>query len=410
MKNKSIFIALFAAIVLVIFILVLIFTDKAPSEEGVPSTPQGNSSSSIEVDEPETRQFEEILFDTTPSMYGKTDYFSIQIGKDLKEGSMEYLQLEPLVNDDGIPRKYYLGHQIYKSKTSGEEYILSGNFVMAISFNPDTTGNGYVREEETGKRIHMFGNTSDLQNFQDNWDAGQRILSGKTEAPENAIIFDGVLTPYTFERENGTMYFDISELAPYISPEIYYDELMGYIDIYVNDFCTVRIPTTTVNPMMSETYGVVGSNFKFRSWNGEKFTAWGPVLDALHPKISIEDASMMFGWKMYTNGTALSIVTDPLNATPLAAIRENGDLGIRIVLNVEDDGLRYICAYDTDGNLMWKKPFDESALSEEDNSSILQEDITSQSDSNTAGENNGSSAATAESDDDASTDNMPNVG
>ncbi len=127
-------------------------------------------------------------------------------------------------------------------------------------------------------------------------------------------------------------------------------------------------------------------------------------------KISIEDASMMFGWKMYTNGTALSIVTDPLNATPLAAIRENGDLGIRIVLNVEDDGLRYICAYDTDGNLMWKKPFDESALSEEDNSSILQEDITSQSDSNTAGENNGSSAATAESDDDASTDNMPNVG
>ena len=61
MKNKSIFIALFATIVLVIFILVLIFTDKAPSEEGVPSTPQGNSSSSIEVDEPETPQFEEIL-------------------------------------------------------------------------------------------------------------------------------------------------------------------------------------------------------------------------------------------------------------------------------------------------------------------------------------------------------------
>ena len=146
---------------------------------------------------------------------------------------------------------------------------------------------------------------------------------------------------------------------------------MGYIDIYVNDFCTVRIPTTAVNPMMSKTYGIVGSSFEFKSWNGEKFTTWGPVLDALHPEISIEDASMMFGWKMYTNGTALSIVTDPLNVTPLAAITENGDLGVRIVLEAGDDNVRYICAYDTAGNLMWKKNFDESAIPEEESSSLM---------------------------------------
>lgn len=398
MKNKSIFIAILAAIVLVIFLLVLIITNKAPVEENSSSVPQESSSSSAEFEEPEEPKFEEIIFNTSPSMYGKTDYFSVQIGKDLKEGDMNYLQLEPLMSEDGSPCIYYLGHQIYKSKTNGEEYIISGNKIMAISFNPDANGNGYVREEGTGKRIHMFGNTSDLQNFQDNWDAGQRILSGKTQAPENAIIFDGVLTQYTFERKNGTMYIDLSELAPYISPEIYYDELMGYIDIYVNDFCTVRIPTTAVNPMMSKTYGVIGDNFEFRSWNGEEFTAWGPVLDALHPEISIEDASMMFGWKMYTNGTALSIITDPLNATPLAAIRESGDLGIRIVLKVEDDGLRYICAYDTAGNLMWKKPFDESAISEEGAASMVQEDGTGEGDSSITSSETPESIVTSESD------------
>lgn len=383
MKNKSILVAVFAAIVLAIFVFALIFTNKSPESETASSTPQESSSSSAEVEEPNEPEFEEIVFDTNPTMYGKTDYFSISIGNELKERDWSYLQLEPLVSEDGAPYKYYLGHQIYKSKTNGEEYILSGNKIMAISFNPDSNGNGYVREEETGKRIHIFGNTSDLQNFQDNWDAGQRILSGETYAPENAIIFDGVLTPYTFKRGNNTMYIDLSELASYISPEIYYDELMGYIDIYVNDFCTVRIPTTAANPMMSKTYGIIGDNFEFRSWNGEDFTAWGPVLDALHPEISIEDASMMFGWKMYTNGTALSIVTDPLNATPLAAIRESGDLGIRIVLRVGDDGLRYICAYDTAGNLMWEKPFDESAVSESEEDLLAQGDTGNDDSSNT---------------------------
>lgn len=370
MKKSLFFMAILFVIALVFFVVMLITTDKDATVADSFATSSDSASSDVELENPKQPEFVEILFDTVPTMYGKTDYFSVEAGIDIMQIEKDFLQLEPMTDENGTPVKYYLGHQIYKSNTNGEQYIFSGNKILAISFEPDSLGNGYVREE-TGKRIHMFGNTSDLKNFQDEWDAGQRILSGKTEAPENAIIFDGALTPHTFERKNGTMYIDLSELASYISPEIYYNELMGYIDIYVNDFCTVRIPTTAVNPMMSKTYGIVGSSFEFKSWNGEKFTTWGPVLDALHPEISIEDASMMFGWKMYTNGTALSIVTDPLNVTPLAAITENGDLGVRIVLEAGDDNVRYICAYDTAGNLMWKKNFDESAIPEEERSSLM---------------------------------------
>lgn len=407
MKKVGFFVAILSVIALVIVIIVLITTDKTATKEDFSSTLSDSVSSSVESEEPEQPIFEEILFNTTPTMYGKTDYFSVEAGIEIMKLEEDFLQLEPMVNEDGTPCKYYLGHQIYKSNTNGEKYIFSGNKILAISFEPDSLGNGYVREEGTGKRIHMFGNTSDLKNFQDEWDAGQRILSGKTEAPENAIIFDGALTPCAFERKNGTMYVDLSELASYISPEIYYDELMGYIDIYVNDFSTVRIPTTAANPMMRKTYGVVGDNFEFRSWNGEKFTAWGPVLDALHPEISIEEASMMFGWKMYTNGTALSIVTDPLNATPLAAIRESGDLGIRIVLKVADDGLRYICAYDTAGNLMWKKPFDESAIPEEADSSLTQENAAIKSNDDIVTSQSSEEIVTNEHDGDAAINSEP---
>lgn len=369
MKDKSILMAIGAGCLVVLFLLILVFTDgkketaDSPSEENVSSSEVVDES---QLENPETKSFEEIVFDTTPSMYGKTDYFTIQKGIDIKNLNSDYLQLEPLMDENGNPEKYYLGHQIYRSQTNGEDYIFSGNAILPVSFTADYEGNGYMREETTGKKIHLFGNTSDVETFLDNWDAGQRILSGKTEAEENSIIFDGALTPYKFVEKNGTLYFNLSEIAPLASSFTYYDETMGYIDVYVNDFCNVRVPTTAANPMMQKSLGVQGDNFKFLSWNGEEFEAWGPVLDAIDPEISIDDASMMFGWKMYTNGTALSIVTDPLNVTSLAAIRDKGNVGIKVVLEYGDDGQRYLCAYDSSGQQLWKKLFDESQVGVED--------------------------------------------
>lgn len=369
MKDKSILMAIGAGCLVVLFLLILVFTDgkketaDSPSEESVSSSEVVDES---QLENPETKSFEEIVFDTTPSMYGKTDYFTIQKGIDIKNLNSDYLQLEPLMDENGNPEKYYLGHQIYRSQTNGEDYIFSGNAILPVSFTADYEGNGYMREETTGKKIHLFGNTSDVETFLDNWDAGQRILSGKTEAEENSIIFDGALTSYKFVEKNGTLYFNLSEIAPLASSFTYYDETMGYIDVYVNDFCNVRVPTTAANPMMQKSLGVQGDNFKFLSWNGEEFEAWGPVLDAIEPEISIDDASMMFGWKMYTNGTALSIVTDPLNVTSLAAIRDKGNVGIKVVLEYGDDGQRYLCAYDSSGQQLWKKLFDESQVGVED--------------------------------------------
>ena len=367
MNNKlRTLVSILAVVLFVLFIAVLIITNKDEVEKASISVSTSDSSSENEAVAPQKSQFKEILFDTTPTMYGKTDYFAVEKGQEIKKMNMDYLQLEPLTNDDGFPQKYYLGHQIYKAQANGEEYIISGNAILPISFTADYEGNGYIREEETGKKIYLFGNLSDLENFLDNWEAGQRILSGKTEAPKNAIVFDGVLTPYEFSQKNGMMFFDLSEIAPLASEFTYYEETMGYIDVYVNDFCNVRIPTTAINPMMSKSLGVVGEKFKFLSWNGDKFEAWGPVLDAIHPEISVEDASMMFGWRMYTDGQALSIVTDPLNATPLTAIRNAGNMGIKVVTEVGTDGVKFICAYDSAGNQIWKKLFDETTLSAED--------------------------------------------
>lgn len=326
----------------------------------VPTSSQVSAPSSSAVEETPKSEFKEILFDTEPTMYGRSDYFSIDRMKMLKEMQLDYLQLEPLVDEVGLPVRYYLGHQIYQSQANGGQYILSGETVLPISGEGDNDAYGFIREEETGRLYHMFGNEHDLQNFLDSWDAGQKILNGEADARENAIILDGRLTDYHYDIEQGQICFDLSKVAPLISNATVYDSTMGYIDVYVNDCTFVRVPTTMANPMMQENLEISGARFRFKSWNGEDFECWGPVLDASEPLITAKDASMMFGWRFYTDGQTLSIVTDPLNVTDLAAIRENGDLGLRIVLEADDRGEKVIRAYDSQGNTVWEKPFEET--------------------------------------------------
>lgn len=362
------------AIVLIIIVAIsfMLFRGGLDENENDVSEAPASDTTEIQDDEQgkeevnaEETAFTEILFDTEPTMYGRTDYFSLSAGKNIREMREDFLKLEPEKDEYGQPKKYYLGHQIYISGETGEEYIYSGNTLMPISFNSDDDGLGYMREEETGRRIHMFGNTSDVQNFLDSWDEGQAILNGTESAPENAIIFDGCLTPYFYSTEGNEIYFNLSEIAPLASSFTYYEPTMGYIDVYVNDFTVVQIPTNAANEMLRQTFNVVGEQFTFRSWNGESFTATATVLDALDPMISLEDASLMFGWHFYTDGNALSIVTDPLNATSLAAVRQSGDMGLKIVLERDEDGTEYARAYDAAGNVVWEEVFDESLVQED---------------------------------------------
>lgn len=369
-KTKKIFIV---AIVLVVVATIGVMLFGENSNDGELETAETIIDETVPIQTEESHQecvdmaesvFTEIVFDTEPTMYGRTDYFSLSSGKNIREMREDFLKLEPVKDEYGQPKKYYLGHQIYVSAETGEEYIYSGNTLMPISFTSDDDGLGYVREENTGRRIHMFGNTSDLQNFLDSWDAGQAILKGAESAPENAIIYDGCLTPYSYSVDGDEIYFNLSEIAPLASSFTYYEPMMGYIDVYVNDFTVVQVPTNAANEMLRQTFNVIGEQFTFRSWNGESFTATATVLDALDPMISLEDASLMFGWRFYTDGNALCIITDQLNATPLAAVRLRGDMGLKYVLERDENGTEYARAYDSSGNMVWEEEFDESLIQE----------------------------------------------
>lgn len=368
MKKKNILAMLGIALIVVLVIVLAVISFFFGKENGEPASSSETTASSSESSSnsveatPDNNVFEEIVFDTEPTMCGRSDYFEVTRIQKIKEMRMDYLDLVPLEDENGLPQKYYLGHQIYLSNTTGEQYIMSGETLLPISFTDDDNGYGYLREEGTARKIHIFGNSYDLEKFLADWDAGQRVLSGETTADEGSIIFDGQLTDYKYVKKGNDIYFNLAEITPLLTDFSYYDETMGYMDVYVNDCTYVRIPTSAANSYLQETMGVVENQFRFKSWNGEDFECWAPVLDAFEPLINIRDASMMFGWRMYTNGEVLSIVTDPLNVTNLAAVRDSGDMGLRIVVEKNDAGESVMRAYNTNGDLVWEKPFDESMV------------------------------------------------
>ena len=79
----------------------------------------------------------------------------------------------------------------------------------------------------------------------------------------------------------------------------------------------------------------------------------------IRDRISVEDASRMFGWRMYTDGNVLSIVSDPLNVNDKAIIYNfGGSMGYKIVFEYDENGNAFMNTYDSKGNLISSSPFD----------------------------------------------------
>ena len=311
------------------------------------SVPAGESDSAANA----TATFEKIEFDFQDTMEGRSGFFDLTDFQEGAKRNREELDLVPVTEGRAMS---FSGHQIYRSQTNDREYIISGTIAIPVDSKDDYSGNGFLREENTGRLIRVFGNASEATTFLAQYEAGQRILDGDDESEDGQIIIDGCLTSYTFRRTGDKIYINLEEIAPLVSTMTYYDETMGYLTIYVNDFVSVMLPTTSASSSLKASFDVTGDYFRFRSWNGERFECWVPLLDPLTPDIEISYASQMFGWQFYTNGKAISIVTDPLNVSDLTAIRDLGDSGIAVHMETDSDGKKYACAYDSFGNLVWK--------------------------------------------------------
>lgn len=319
--------------------------------------------------------FTEIDFGDSETMVGQSDYFSLSWFREMAADEKERLQLVKANTVSG-PMKFATGNQVYYSAVDDEKFIISGFQTMKL-WQGQINDTSFMREEDTGTRIYVFPNSSEEQTFQDQWGSGQRILSGTTNGEKGDIILDGKLIDAKWTEENGEITFSLYDVMRAFDRSTYYAEEKGYIDISPNEFTFIRVPTNAASYKLYDNLHISGDKFTFKSWSGNAFTAKLPVLDFSTTQITAHNASIMLGWRMYTNSDGvLSIVSDSLNVSNLSCVYTNGSMGIQSVVETDENGNEVINTYDSNGKLLSSESFDSSDLGEgEDATNLTDEEI-----------------------------------
>lgn len=375
--NKKIVVGVSLGAVAIVGVGTLIFTHKGnsdlkPSSSVVAASSEVVSSKVASSAPEQERGFEEIVFDG-PSMVGQAEYDQLTYFKNEQDAYKGDLELVKANTETG-PMIYATGHQVYCSQADEYRYILSGYSPIKLYEGriSDTT---FIREEGSGERIYVFPNPSEEAAFQDDWDSGQRILTGKTNGEHGSIVVDGRLIHSKYTEMDGEIYLNLVEVASAVDGSIHYSEEKGYVAVRPNEFVTVQVPTNAANSSQNKVFHVSGGKFTFSSWAGDSFSIDNiPVLDYDTTLISAENVSRMFGWRMYTDGDVLSIVSDPLNVTNKTVVYTSGSMGLTSVLEKDEFGNEVVNTYDSNGTLISSKPFN----------GVLGNETTEDSDANIA--------------------------
>ncbi len=354
--------AAIAVFAIFLFVLFVGGKEKAPRPDPQESQPTAvQDKSEDEKKSAETPGFVQLYGDDTETMVGRGDYENLAFFKESGRSFIESLDLEEMQVTGGA-RTLATGHKVYYSPVSDKEYIISG-YTPLYLVNGVPVDRGFLREEETGVRIRTFLSQGEMEGFLSRWESGQRILSGATHGDEGMIIIDGALTDLSFTRQGEDMMFSLYDVAMEICKGTYMPSDRSYISIRPNEFNSINVPTDAANSVIKESYGVVGDTFRFQSWEGEKFTLKATVLNNETMLISAHDASRMFGWRMYTDGKTLHIVSDPLNVSNKVAVYAGNRAGSLITkLEIRENGEMFANTYDSNGNLIQSIPISQEDI------------------------------------------------
>lgn len=361
-KKAAVAAGITTAIIVIFLICVFVMSGKNQDENATSTTAssgvESQSASGTELlNEELDSRFKEIDFGDEDTMRGRAEYDGLDFFREDAESVIQAKELVPVHSETGS-MKTDTGHQLYESKMDGQQYIVSGYGLIPVR-DGVLDDIGFLREEGTGARIRTFLNGNERDAFLQNWENGQRILNGETFGEKGTILVDGALTSYVFEEHNGEMYFNLYEIGAEICSMVYYEEDFGYISIYPNEYLAVKLPTDAANEMLRATYKMESGKFEFNSWWGDSFSFRANVLDYRTLSISARDASRMLGWRMYTDGNALHIVSDPLNVNNNAIVYNyGGSMGYKVVFEYDDDGNAVANTYDSKGRLISSNPYE----------------------------------------------------
>ncbi|MEG1640645.1 MAG: hypothetical protein RR415_12745 [Ruthenibacterium sp.] len=225
-------------------------------------------------------------------------------------------KLNALVDDNGEGIKTASGHQIYQYEINDEtsQVILSGYRPVTVQNAriTDTVALQTLRKEDTCDRVYLFHNKDAFEAKQKSWDEGAALLKDEAIPDGRFIIVNGCLISdiETVTDDEGSLCVPIRSIATRCVPPSVYDDVYLFLTVSASDNNLIQIPSENVDFSVQEYLKVNGDKWTYDcpyypQWSDEFCIPVGD--DMLMP---VSDVSRIFGWKVYTCGNAVHIVTD----------------------------------------------------------------------------------------------------
>lgn len=337
----------------------------------------------------ETASADFVLLDSAePTLQGHNGYFTQEEnGEKIWERDKRFAD-EWCTDDTAVEGlKTFLVNQVYAVPTSaivGAENVDPSNdetaYIQLYGYSPNVVdADGYVRntsiwmrQEFTGKRIYVFETNEELEDAQKAWDNGQAILNGEV-SDENALIVNGrLVTGANVQNVDGEWYIPLLYVASVVNPDLYVNNTEAQTltiplqGTYAGATITVPYALRGVGSQAAtDTFeaGNYNSNLGEGTSNDVYWTDTFRAGDGNACYVPASELSRYTGWYIYTNGSAVHVVTDETDVSDLFVLDTRGN---RTAENqIGDDG---------DTIIKYTDPFDPTLHDMMEEDGVIDED------------------------------------
>lgn len=265
-----------------------------------------------------------ILPSQEPTNQGKSNYSQQIYDGALLQKDFNKQYVEEVATDEyAVPdTKTIFGNQVYKAAGAFESampskkyYQFYGNDVSWCDEDGWTDNIYLVRKEFTGERIYVVRSNQELDEYNEAWEKGQKILNGEETGSSGDIILNGRLLSCKYQFVNGEYYIPLKDVGEAFNSEackIDKDNSILYLPLETGiGLVTLGVPYTQFG-----TAGAISTTFTASEITNKDYPEWtdnfhiGATSSCYVPQ---SEVSRYAGWYFYTNGDVLSIVTDDLS-------------------------------------------------------------------------------------------------
>lgn len=307
---------------------------------------------------------------SSPSRLGTAGYFeqTAVSGKKMWEVKKDAIpDAEAVLDDTGNPVTIFTGNIVYQTKAPIQRedgtrvytrFVISGYDVIWLDDDGtiDTPENMWLREETTAKHIYIVQDEQQLEEWTSAWERGQAALNGEISVSKGTIIVNGrILDSTHFVYQNGEYAIPIIDVAKAIYPQAQYESSLNFLSFLDGNGRTV-IPFANCNAELKEKMGVANGKYTF-AIPGFSMDVSLPIGSS--GLMSCSELSQIYGWKFYTDGNILLLITDECDYSNL------------FVLNTQESGWVDVEVISRQETAAEEQPEDKEPL--DDNSSIYED-------------------------------------